>query len=98
MAELSAGLALPGAHLQLRGHQPAAAGGEQALPDNGADLEEDHEECLREPGGELTRGSREGGWGTEEVPGLNSPRARKTGGQVQGFGLGRCPPEGAPQS
>ena len=72
VAGLSAGLALPGAHLQLRGHQPAAAGGEQALPDHGADLEEDHEECLREPGGELTQGWEEGSWGTEEVPGLTS--------------------------
>ena len=37
-------VALPGAHLLLRGHHAADAGGGQALPDGGPELEGYHEE------------------------------------------------------
>ena len=36
-------LALPGAHLQLRGHHAPTASGGQMLPDHGPHMEEDHD-------------------------------------------------------
>ena len=52
VAELPEVLALPGAHLQLWGHQSPAARGVQALPDHGAHLAQSHEERQGEPPGE----------------------------------------------
>ena len=51
MAAMPETVAVPGAHLLLRWHQPAAAHREQALPDHGATVEEDHEECQGKPTG-----------------------------------------------
>lgn len=96
MAELSAGLALPGAHLQLRGHQPAAAGGEQALPDNGADLEEDHEECLREPGGELTRGWKGAAGALKRFLGSTLPKQERLEDESKALVLAVVPLRGLP--
>ena len=53
MATVSAFVAVPGTDLQLGGHQPPAARGEQALPDDGAHVAQDHEACQREPAGDL---------------------------------------------
>ena len=52
MAELPARLALPGAHLLIRGHQPTAARREQALRHDGAHVAQDHEERQGKPSGE----------------------------------------------
>ena len=41
-------LALPGAHLQLRGHHAPTASGGQTLPDHGPYMEKDHD--LRQTG------------------------------------------------
>ena len=41
---MSETVVVSGAHLLVGGHQPPAACGEQALPDHGATVEEDHEE------------------------------------------------------
>lgn len=43
MVAVSETMAVPGAHLQLRGHQQTAARGEQALPDHGEVMEKNHE-------------------------------------------------------
>lgn len=51
VASVPAPVALPGAHLFIRGHQSSAADREQALSNYGATLEEDHEERQGEPTG-----------------------------------------------
>ena len=48
---MSEAVAVPGANLQLRGHQQAVASGEQEVPDHGETVEEDHEECQGKPSG-----------------------------------------------
>ena len=46
-------VALFGAHLQLRGHQPPAPSGGEALPDYGPDVAQDHDHCQARPQGGL---------------------------------------------
>lgn len=96
VAELSAGLALPGAHLQLRGHQPAAAVESKRYQTMEERIWRKIMKNVYENRETSSHRGWRAGWGTEEVPGLNSPQARKTGGRVQGFGLGRCPLGGSP--
>ena len=42
-------VALFGAHLQFRGHQPPTTSGEQTLSDHGPHLEKDHERSKEGP-------------------------------------------------
>ena len=51
MVAVSEAVAVPRAHFLLRGHQQPATRGEQALPDDGAAVEEDYEERSRQPTG-----------------------------------------------
>ena len=44
VAAVSEAVAVSRAYLQLRGHQPSAAGGEQEIPDHGEDMEESDEQ------------------------------------------------------
>ena len=51
-------LALPGAHLQLRGHHATSCLSRASVPDHGLHLEEDHGACTAGPHGEQHKDGR----------------------------------------